>query len=34
MYDAKFPWLSNGENPKHACPDGFNPVIFEIKKIN
>jgi uncharacterized repeat protein (TIGR04076 family) len=33
LYGAKFPWLSNDENPKHACPDGDNPVIFELEKI-
>ena len=33
MYGAKFPWVKEGENPKHACPDGKNPVIFEIERI-
>lgn len=33
MYGAKFPWVKDGENPKHACPDGLNPVIFELEKI-
>ena len=33
MYDAKFPWIKPNEKPKHACPDGYNPVIFEIEKI-
>jgi len=33
MYGASFPWVKKGENPKHACPDGKNPVIFEIEKI-
>jgi len=33
MYDAKFPWVKEGENPRHACPDGKNPVIFELEKI-
>jgi uncharacterized repeat protein (TIGR04076 family) len=33
MYDAKFPWVSDGEKPRHACPDGYNPVIFELEKI-
>jgi len=33
MYGAKFPWVKNGEKPKHACPDGKNPVIFEFEKI-
>lgn len=33
MYGARFPWLSDTEKPTHACPDGFNPVIFEIEHI-
>jgi len=33
MYGARFPWVSDNENPKHACPDGNNPVIFELEKI-
>ena len=34
MYDAKFPWVSDGGNPRHACPDGYYPVIFELEKID
>ena len=33
MYGASFPWLKEGENPTHACPDGKNPVIFELERI-
>jgi len=33
MYGAKFPWVKKGEKPKHACPDGKNPVIFDLEKI-
>ena len=33
MYGASFPWLKKHENPKHACPDGENPVIFELERI-
>jgi len=33
MYGAKFPWVKDGEKPKHACPDGKNPVIFEFEQI-
>ena len=33
MYDADFPWVKEGEKPRHACPDGKNPVIFELEKI-
>jgi uncharacterized repeat protein (TIGR04076 family) len=33
MYDAQFPWLKDPEKKTHACPDAYNPVVFEIKKI-
>ncbi len=33
MYGAKFPWLQNPDVATHACPDGANPVIFEITRI-
>ena len=33
MYGAKFPWVLEGNAPKHACPDGNNPVIFELKLV-
>ena len=33
MYGASFPWIKEGENPTHACPDGKNPVIFELERI-
>ncbi len=33
MYGADFPWVKIGEKPRHACPDGKNPVIFEFEKI-
>ncbi|MFW9961510.1 MAG: TIGR04076 family protein [Candidatus Thorarchaeota archaeon] len=33
MYNARFPWLKNQCVSTHACPDGFNPVIFEIARI-
>lgn len=33
MYGATFPWLKSFENPRHACPDGKNPVIFEFERI-
>jgi uncharacterized repeat protein (TIGR04076 family) len=33
LYGAKFPWLKDGQNPRHACPDGENPVIFELEKV-
>ena len=33
LYGARFPWLKNDENPRHTCPDGNNPVVFELERI-
>ena len=33
LYGARFPWLKEGDKPRHACPDGANPVIFEMERI-
>ena len=30
MYNARFPWLKNQCVATHACPDGHNPVMFEL----
>ena len=30
MYNARFPWLKDQCIATHACPDGFNPVMFEL----
>jgi uncharacterized repeat protein (TIGR04076 family) len=33
-YGAEFPWLKeNKDVSTHACPDAFNPVVFEIRRI-
>ena len=33
-YGADFPWLKeNKDISTHACPDAFNPVVFEIRRI-
>ncbi len=32
-YGADFPWLEDKDVATHACPDAFNPVVFEIKRI-
>ncbi|MBT8365142.1 MAG: TIGR04076 family protein [Deltaproteobacteria bacterium] len=33
-YGADFPWLKdNLDVSTHACPDAFNPVVFEIRRI-
>jgi uncharacterized repeat protein (TIGR04076 family) len=33
LFDARFPWLNNPDVKTHACPDAFNPVVFEISRI-
>jgi uncharacterized repeat protein (TIGR04076 family) len=33
MYEARFPWLENPDVSTHACPDAYNPVVFEITRI-
>ena len=30
MYNANFPWLKDQCVATHTCPDGFNPVMFEL----
>ncbi|MHA1636742.1 MAG: TIGR04076 family protein [Candidatus Thorarchaeota archaeon] len=30
MYNARFPWLKDQFTAHHVCPDGFNPVMFEL----
>ena len=33
-YGAEFPWLKEDKDAAtHACPDAFNPVVFEIRRI-
>ena len=32
-YNAKFPWVEDQCKASHACPDGFNPVIFELERV-
>jgi uncharacterized repeat protein (TIGR04076 family) len=32
-YGAQFPWLKEGETPTHACPDAWNPVVFEFRQV-
>lgn len=33
MFEAQFPWLEDPDKKTHACPDAFNPVVFEITRI-
>lgn len=32
-YGAKFPWLDDPDVATHACPDAWNPVVFEIRRV-
>jgi len=32
-YGAEFPWLKEDKDvATHACPDAYNPVVFEIRR--
>jgi uncharacterized repeat protein (TIGR04076 family) len=33
MYGAEFPWLEDSDVATHACPDAWNPVVFEIRRV-
>jgi len=33
-YGANFPWLKDNKDvATHACPDAYNPVVFEIRRV-
>ncbi len=32
-YGAEFPWLEDRDVSTHACPDAWNPVVFEIRRV-
>ena len=32
-YDASFPWAKDRDAIFNACPDGENPVVFEIRRV-
>jgi uncharacterized repeat protein (TIGR04076 family) len=32
-YGANFPWLEDRDVSTHACPDAWNPVVFEIRRV-
>lgn len=32
-YGARFPWLKDPDVATHACPDAYNPVVFEIRRM-
>ena len=33
MYNARFPWLRDQCKATHACPDAFNPVVYELQRV-
>ena len=32
-YGAQFPWLEDSDVATHACPDAWNPVVFEVRRV-
>ena len=32
-YGAEFPWLKDRDVSTHACPDAYNPVVYEVRRI-
>ena len=32
-FGSDFPWLEDRDVATHACPDAWNPVVFEIQRI-
>ena len=32
-YGAEFPWLEDPDVSTHACPDAWNPLVFEVRRI-
>ena len=33
MHEARFSWLEDPDVSTHACPDAYNPVVFEITRV-
>jgi uncharacterized repeat protein (TIGR04076 family) len=33
MFESKFTWLDDPDTKTHACPDAYNPVVFEITRL-
>lgn len=33
MFESKFSWLKDPDTKTHACPDAYNPLIFEITRV-
>jgi uncharacterized repeat protein (TIGR04076 family) len=32
LYGAQFPWNKDPDIATHACPDAYNPVVFELRR--
>jgi uncharacterized repeat protein (TIGR04076 family) len=32
-YGAEFPWAEDKDVATHACPDAYNPLVFEVRRI-
>jgi uncharacterized repeat protein (TIGR04076 family) len=32
-YGAEFPWTEEDDVATHACPDAWNPVVFELRRV-
>ena len=32
-YGAQFPWLEDANVSTHACPDAWNPLVFEVRRV-
>lgn len=32
-YGAEFPWLEDKDVATHACPDAYNPLVFEVRRL-
>ena len=32
-YGAEFPWLEKPDISTHACPDAWNPLTYEVRRI-
>jgi len=32
-YGAEFPWAEDKDVATHACPDAYNPLVFEVRRV-
>lgn len=33
MYGVEFPWLDDKDVATHACPDAYNPLVLEVRRV-